>query len=249
MHTFKLGLLAAGLGLLLTASCKKSDSDTAPYAKLQFSFSNEAGGKPIELGPMNYVNAAGNAYSVDLLKYYVSNITLVKQDGSEVHFPSYNLIDAAVPSSTNFAIDSVPTGTYRSLKFYVGVDSARNHTGLQEGALDPVHGMIWNWNTGYIFFKHEGSFKDSTGATMPLAFHYGTDLAYVGVEIPLNDLQMEAAGRKLFIRFDLNQLYATPIKVDFNFDNNRSSGNAGDVFWQYTIRGNFPSAFSLIKSE
>ena len=105
-----------------------------------------------------------------MLKYYVSNFTLVKADGSETNFKNYQLLDASEPSSLTFALDSVLNGEYTSVKFLIGVDSSRNHTGVQDGALDPVHGMIWSWNTGYIFFKHEGNFKDSTGTTRPLIY-------------------------------------------------------------------------------
>ena len=39
----------------------------------------------------------------------------------------------------------------------VGVDSARNVSGAQTGALDPAKGMFWTWNTGYIMAKLEGN--------------------------------------------------------------------------------------------
>lgn len=249
MRSLSILLTAACAGLALFSSCKKSDSGTAPYGKLQVSLSNEAGGKPVELGPMNYVNAAGNPYSVDLLKYYVSNFTLVRADGSEHNFKDYHLIDAAVPASQSFSLDSVASGEYTMLRFYLGVDSARNHTGVQEGALDPIHGMIWDWNTGYIFFKHEGNFKDSTGSVMPMLFHFGSDKGLATVEIPLNQLRVEGDTRKLSLRFDLNALYSSPSVINFNYDNNRMSGNGQDIFWHMTLRGNFPNAFQLVKAE
>ena len=129
-----------GVAMLVTAflfSCKKDDFVVAPFAKLKISFSNEIDGQPIVLGPLNYTNKAGNQYSVDLLKYYVTNFTLVKADGSETNFKNYALIDASDSSKFYFALDSVMNGDYTSIKFLLGVDSAHNHTLVQGGALDP----------------------------------------------------------------------------------------------------------------
>jgi hypothetical protein len=64
-----LPIVVAGLiGSLLFASCKKDDSP-APYGKISLSFANEVSGQPLVLGPISYTNAAGNKYSVDMLKY------------------------------------------------------------------------------------------------------------------------------------------------------------------------------------
>lgn len=242
-------LLTACAGAFLFASCKKSDSNPSP-GSIQFSISNEVDGQPVQMGPLNYKNVKGNDYSISMLKYYLSNFSLLKADGTEVSLSSsYNLIDASIPSSDSFSIADIPAGEYTSLRFHLGVDSLRNHTGTQSGALDPVHGMIWNWNTGYIFFKHEGSFKDSLGNVTPLAFHYGSDRGYVQIELPLNNLSIDGSTRKISIRFNLNSLYANPSPIDFNVDNNRTSGNQGDMFWEMTIRGNFSGAFQIIKTE
>jgi hypothetical protein len=249
MRTLSLVLTALCAGAIIFSACKKSDSDTAPYGTLKVSFSNEADGKPIEIGPLSYTNAAGNAYGVDLLKYYVSNLTLVKADGGEVHFPTYNLIDAAQAWSQSFSVDSVPSGEYRALRFYLGIDSAHNHSATHTGALDPIHGMIWDWNTGYIFFKHEGSFRDTAGNTTQMLFHYGSDEALATIEIPLSSFRVDGSQKAISLGFNLNALYREPNRIDFNVDKIRMSGTAGDYFWQMALHGNFPNAFYLIKAE
>ncbi|MBS1614611.1 MAG: hypothetical protein JST06_00670 [Bacteroidetes bacterium] len=242
-------LLTACAGAFLISSCKKSDSNPSP-GSIQFSISNEVDGQPIQMGPLNFQNAKGNDYSVSMLKYYLSNFSLLTADGTEVPVnSSYYLIDASLPASESFSIADVPAGAYTKLRFHLGVDSLHNHSGTQSGALDPVHGMIWNWNTGYIFFKHEGSYKDSLGNVTPLAFHYGSDRGYVQVELPLSNLNIDGNTRKITLGFNLNGLYANPIPIDFNLDNNRTSGNRDDVFWEMTMRSNFPGAFQIIKTE
>ncbi len=241
--------LLLSFGLL--AACNKSDGDaTGPSsAKLNVSFSNEAGGQPVALGPLSYTNASGNKYGVDLLKYYVTNFTLVKGDGSERNFKTYNLIDASRPESLSFTLDSVANGDYTAVRFCLGVDSARNHTGAQDGALDPVNGMIWTWSTGYIFFKHEGNYVDASGATRPLVFHYGNDPSLVKVTVPLTKLTVSGKDRRLFLRFNLDSLYAAPNKIDFNSDNNRMSSQRDDFFWLAAMSANFGHAFQYVKAD
>ena len=213
------------------------------------SFSNEVDGQPINMGTMAYTNAAGNNYRVDLLKYYVTNFTLIKDDGTEKNFGNYNLIDAADSASTKFMLDSVINGAYTSVRFYLGVDSTRNHTGAQDGALDPIHGMIWSWNTGYIFFKHEGGYRNNGGTNQSLLFHYGTDDALTRITIPIARCEVKGDTRKLFLKFNLNKLYAAPNRIDFNMDNNHMSSSSADRTWIGQMKANFPNAFLFDKVQ
>lgn len=243
-------LLSLGLiGSMLLNSCRTIVDPPEPvvpaYASMKIKVSNEVSGQPASLGPMNFKNAAGNDYSVDLLKYYLSNFTLIRKDKSELKLNQYVLINADDPSTWNFSIDSVLNGDYESLRFYVGVDSARNHTGAQDGALDPVNGMIWTWKTGYIFFKHEGNFKDDTGATRHLVYHLGTDMALPAVTIPL-DMKMNGANLGYTLHFDLNKLYnAAGGVINFNDENVRMSDPANDIFWMVQMQKNFREAFTI----
>ncbi|RYD74793.1 MAG: hypothetical protein EOP55_14645 [Sphingobacteriales bacterium] len=70
-------------------------------------------------------------------------------------------------------INDVPTGDYTKIEYTIGVDYARNFAGAQTGALDPINGMFWTWNSGYIFVKLEGSSPKSTATSNMLTFHIG----------------------------------------------------------------------------
>lgn len=56
-----------------------------------------------------------------------------------------------------------------------GVDSLLQVSGVQSGALDPLKGMYWTWQTGYIQFKMEGILsKDTLGeGLIPIQLHLG----------------------------------------------------------------------------
>ncbi|MBL7806054.1 MAG: hypothetical protein JNL02_20090 [Saprospiraceae bacterium] len=240
------------LSLLFLLSLNACDKSTPlpEAAQVSLVFENVVNGQPLTYSAKQYTNAAGDSYSVELLKYYVTNVVLLRADGAEFKLGNYDLIDAAKPATCEITAGQVPNGHYTGMRFLLGVDSLRNHTGLQDGDLDPVYGMLWNWNTGYIFFKHEGRFTNAQGEDQGLIFHFGSDIALTPVEISFPEgLHVEGVARKAFIRFDLAPLYATPHVIDFNLDNYRQSITADDRIWLANMKENMPGAFSFSRVE
>jgi hypothetical protein len=198
----------------------------------------------LSLSQLSYTNAAGNVWQADLLKYYVSNITLVKENGTSHNLANYDLVDEELPDSRIIKGEGIPAGTYTSLRFYVGVDSTRNNSLDQSGDLDPGYGMFWPWNTGYIFFKHEGYYLDTSGALQPLLFHYGTDLSLVTVEIPLQ-LTITGGSKTVDIAFDMQSLYDSPNIIDFNVDNYHQSTFGSERSWIEAMKQNLAVSFRV----
>jgi hypothetical protein len=85
---------------------------------------------------------------------------------------SYFLVDEANATSKSFSIP-LKAGQVKTLRFWIGVDSARNVSGVQTGALDPANGMFWTWNSGYIFAKLEGRSFVSTAPLQAVTYHIG----------------------------------------------------------------------------
>lgn len=113
---------------------------------------------PFTASTPKYINANNDTFSVSILKYYISNIKLKRPNGSYYVVPeTYFLINAADTINTcKFVLKDIPVENYIAMEFIVGVDSTRNCSGAQTGALDPLNDMFWSWNQGYIFFKCEG---------------------------------------------------------------------------------------------
>lgn len=106
----------------------------------------------------NYVNQNGDTFQVTKFNYFISNIVIIKEDNSTFAEPeSYHLIEHSNPASSLIKLYNVPLGSYKSISFMLGVDSARNVSGAQSGALNQGSGMFWSWSTGYIMFKIEGT--------------------------------------------------------------------------------------------
>lgn len=111
--------------------------------------------------------------TINRFKYYISHFQLTDIQEKKVILPvQYYLIDAADTNSTTIRLN-IPKGQYRSIQFLLGVDSAKNVSGVQAGALDPLHGMFWTWNSGYIMAKLEGTASSSQIAGKQFTYHIG----------------------------------------------------------------------------
>lgn len=176
--------LTLAIMLLLTlANCKK-DKSTTPEPEplpvlpvsgnLNLYFEGMVVLDPLVFSTKTYTNQIGNTYNVTMAKYYISNIKLTKIDNSVfVVNNSYHLIDLSDSLLSLVKLSGVPYGNYKSIQFMIGVDSARNVSGAQTGALDPALGMFWTWSSGYIMAKMEGYSPQSTASANKLEFHIG----------------------------------------------------------------------------
>lgn len=224
------------------SSCRK-DLDTKCKSFTRVSVTNVIGSEEFHLDSI-YTNAAGENYSAYLLKYYFSQMALVNENGERVALYAHELIDQATPSSMQLGQVEIPDGHYTAIEFNLGVDSLNNHSGDQAGDLDPLFGMIWTWNTGYIFLKHEGYFTSSTnGSQQPLIYHFGTDRALTPISLPI-ELHVEGNNSIIQLQFDLNKLYSDPNTIAFTNNNNHQSLSASDIPWINALRVNFPNTFT-----
>lgn len=158
---------------LLVLSCNKETSSETGLGSIKVSFNLLAYGAPIDT-TVQYTNNSGEKYKITTLKFYASLFEAVNTAASSktAEPESYHLVDLAQPASQQFTI-KLKSGLYDKLNFIVGVDSIRNVSGAQTGALDPVNGMFWTWNTGYIFAKLEGKSPSSTAPQQMFTYHIG----------------------------------------------------------------------------
>jgi len=93
---------------------------------------------------------------------------LIKDGGNEVPYNINDLdkgatvIDQSKPTTLDYVLRNIPTGTYKTIKFGLGINSALNTLDqvrfpvfyANAGANDTK--MMWEWGTGYRFTKIEG---------------------------------------------------------------------------------------------
>jgi hypothetical protein len=168
----KLLRILAASSLVFLFSCQREIDTSVPSGKLTLNFTNLAGTQPLAFNTP-YLTNNGEDFMVTRLKYYISNITLIDSAGFAHSLPSeYFLTDQSKPSSLSLTVN-IDQGRYRELRFNVGVDSIRNVSGAQTGALDPALDMFWTWNTGYIMAKLEGTSSLSTLPNNRIEYHIG----------------------------------------------------------------------------
>lgn len=172
----------------------------------------------------SYVNPKGDTFQVSKFNYFISNIVITNADNTTFTEPnSYHLVKHSDEASTFITIPNIPLGSYKSIKFMLGVDSARNVSGAQTGDLDLAKSgdMFWSWNTGYIFFKLEGTSPKSGDAQKSLTYHIGGfggpykgqrifDLGFQGTTANIT----AAITPLVHLSVNVNEFFKTPTLID-----------------------------------
>ncbi|HAI85066.1 MAG TPA: hypothetical protein DCL43_15490 [Chitinophagaceae bacterium] len=161
---------------LIVAACGRETSSTntnPPTYDLQLRFVNFMGNDTAKVNT-NYTNAAGEVFSLTNFQYYISNIACYNSTSGrwETLDGQYYLVSIASDSSRIINL-KVSNRNYSQIRFLLGVDSTRNVSGVQSGALDPLNGMFWTWNSGYIMAKLEGWSNVSTAPANSMSYHIG----------------------------------------------------------------------------
>lgn len=229
MQFLKTSSLMLSVAALCFAGCKKDTDTLLDVGTVDVTFENTVGNAPLDLTTARaaYKTAAGDSFRVTKLVYYISNVQFNKADGSSYKVPnSYFLVNQADAASQKISLPNIPVADYRSLTFVIGVDSTRNVSGAQTGALSQGNAMFWAWDTGYIFFKMEGNSPQArVGAAREggLTFHVGgfrrdaNAVRTVTTAVPNNGLiAVWAGGRpEVRMRADLLALFDGPTPLRF----------------------------------
>ena len=186
MRTIFLNTLpyAFAAALLLGGCAKLPVDDVAATvnAKPTYGFEDK-NGFDLYIGNGFTIGSTFTLVTLNRLELYISNIKLIRDDGSSWSEPnSYHLLSLPKDPTTtstrpSFTLAGIPTGTYKAVEVSFGVDSAHNHSLDHVGDLDPANGMAWAWAAGYRFMILEGTYvKDAEDK--PLIWHIGMDANY-----------------------------------------------------------------------
>jgi len=229
------------------AACRKDPSPTpAVTGNMALAITNTADSNILALNK-NYKDANGDSISISIFNYYISNIVLTDNNGKTFSEPySYHLVIQSIAGSSNFIIPNVPSGTYTSITFLIGVDSLHNVSGAQTGALSPVtnEGMFWSWNTGYVMAEMEG---------IVVATNHNFQLHIGGFSSPYNALRtvtlnfpqplvIATNGQgTAFLHANALSWFKAPHLIDLNTFPSTQSPNSNAV----TIADNYANMFGI----
>ena len=222
---------------------------------LKLYFQGRFGADTLKTG-RKFLTAGGDSVRFETAKFYVSEIALVDSTGKSHYLVGTHLVDMLDSASVarGYAIVNLKAipGTYRGVRFSIGVPYDQNHldAATQASPLGTASGMFWGWNYGYIFNRIEGK-VDSAGVAKGFAYHIGEDYRKLQVSLysltaPTSSLVIEsghhakmAAGlaksahevdNHIAVKASYNTLFSTglntssPLKSSLNVSERQAHG-------------------------
>lgn len=221
--------------LLLGSSCNKTNNTADKPGSLSLFFTHEIDKVAIEFDTIKYVNAAGNPYLVNEIQYFISDVTLYRNNGTpqllnageDIHY-----VDTDLPETWQYKLtDDIAPGTYDSISFIFGISEVKNQSQLFVNP--PESNMFWPelLGGGYHYMKLNGKWKDTADTLRPFNFHMGIgqiydtvtgDITayvqnYFRVSLPNSAFAISNADKIAFmVVMDVNNWFENPHEYDFN---------------------------------
>lgn len=237
-------LVIVGISVI---SCKKDDGNPQ-RGKVNLSFSHKVGTEKLEFDTVKYTNAIGHHYEVRTLKYFLSNITFSKSDGTKEVYKKPIYINAEDQSTLSYSNVEIPIGIYESIGITFGIDSNMNVS----DTLTTVEEVSMAWpdgvqGGGYHYMKLEGTY-DSLGVdsiNKSYNIHTGAIMGNpqdFNVTFENSAFTLNENGLSLEIVMDINQWFTNPYNYDF-----ADYGHMimMDTTAQMQIKANGSSVFSI----
>lgn len=109
---------------------------------------------------------------INTFRFYIGNLSFYKKGILMYSLPNnYYLIDGE--NQLQLKIKTEKLILFDEVRFQLGVDSFMNSKGVFPGDLDPMNGMYWTWQSGYINLKLEGSCPACGTPKNEFLFHIG----------------------------------------------------------------------------
>ena len=176
-------------------------SITFTRAQLNFSLASDSSvSVPLRLNSQDSISA---------LRFYISNVRIAH--GSKIVWRAekeHYLIDFNQDHLQSNNISGQEGGDLKEgvLKFVLGVDDNTSAQGIGEGPLDPIRGMYWTWQSGYINFKLEGVSNQCRTRKNKFQLHLG------GFQKPYRtaqNIELKISGEEKTVVFNLKKLMST----------------------------------------
>ncbi len=182
-------------------------------------------------------NNIPESLTIDVFKMYIGNLAFYDTESKNwIKYHDYYLLDSSNPESFSININTEISADFDSIQFGIGVDSLTHEQGAFSGALDPIHGMYWTWQSGYINFKLEGKCRSCNTRNHDFQFHLGgyahgyntyrqvtlaiEDIDQLTIELPLDFIidQLDSGDKCTIMSpgdraVELSEILATQCKI------------------------------------
>jgi hypothetical protein len=166
--------------------------------------------KPLELQHV-YLTQNNDSISFSTLKIYFSDFRFKDKISGRITSIDTLIFYDLADSSTHSFFNDLNLSNYESVAFTLGLDSSKNVSGELENAYDPLLGMYWAWNTGYINLKIMGESSAVPKNSHEFEFHLG---GYRSPFATAQNIQIDLNDQ--YIYFDLEKLFSESINLTKN---------------------------------
>jgi hypothetical protein len=180
MHRWKMIPLVLAVTTLAVLGCS-DDTTTPDKGRIDVGFAGAGGyvpDKSIMFDNLNFLNAAGQKYSITEFNFFLSNVEFYNTGSSlshktgEIHLFTVGSQESDYDDVISFW--DVPAGTYNRIRFTFGLDDNDNVTGGLP-PLTPFNNMAWpdSLGGGYHYMILNGLYVTDAGDTAGYATHTG----------------------------------------------------------------------------
>jgi hypothetical protein len=206
----------------------EEDNGSCKYS-LSLNFTHTVDGNVLEADTMIYTNTVGQNYSVQTLRYLLSDITLHPVKGTSTLLDEVHFITLSDPSTFNLDIQDLNSANYTAISFTMGLDSLKNITDnyLNESFFPS---FAWPDNFppfflgGYHYMQLEGDYENiyqgyatHTGPTAGKDFSFSKNF-------PI-ELNIENANTTVIINMEINNWYSNPNTISLTTEGIMENAN------------------------
>ncbi|MBK9981845.1 MAG: hypothetical protein IPP15_05370 [Saprospiraceae bacterium] len=203
----------------LFSACKDNPTDSKP-GSLAFHMHTLVDTTEVDSYGDTIGLASGRQITVTTAQLYISNVKLIKADGSVIDGPSSTIL--MKQGFEEYELGDVPAGNYKSVRFDVGLSDATNASTPATSDLILYQPSMWFGTTaqpdGFVFLNFQGTIDTTDALTgvnlVPFAFKIGTNAHRVTITMPdqnfsvipeqLAIVHIEVNYAKIFDTIDLN---------------------------------------------
>jgi|SRR5690554_158658 len=251
-HRFKTTslLLLTSFILLITSflsSCNKDNPDPTPNPTIVESylkFKHQVDNQPVVFDTVMYINDFGNNFSIETIRYFISNVAFVKSNGSIVNIYDAIYVDGRLEAYKQKKITkAIANGDYTEIRFTFGLDSEMNQTGAFNNF--PEAAMEWPMmmGGGYHYMKLEGRYENQNMYNH-FNFHTGplnNNKNYFQVALPMS-LKVTNGSFDVSLAMEIQNWFKNPNSFDLT---TIAQGMMGDQNKQELVKNNGFNVFSV----
>jgi len=198
------------------------------YLSLNINFKHYVDDIELIANEMIYTNPSNDNYSIQTLRYLISDITLHTNNGDETLLNEVHFIDISIDSTLILNIPQINYQNYTSISFTMGLDSIKNITNLFLNE-NFFPSFVWPefLGGGYHYMQLEGDFNTVfNGYTTHTG---GTN----GIDFSFNKIFSITDITDININMEITNWYKNPEIFDLTTD-----GIMGDINKQTILKAN-----------